>query len=478
MAAERPIAPLHHVACDYPLATPHGSSVRVLLTEDGISQVLLDWFLAPRNRQKSASWQRGYTQAFGLFYDFAKQRGHLYDGTAQQREILSDFAEALLCGTIQTDGSDPTGLYWPKVSFDVADAHVKRLTVLSDYCFENCDTAQLNPWSIADWGKRLAQFRAWDLSNRRSLLRHIGDRQAAWDRAGRVRDVAMRRRPRIDETRPPYFPPDKFADLIRRGFVVPGRHQRRATHQKFHVRDMMIAILQGAGGLRESEPFHLYLDDVREDPRSPGSALVRIHHPSEGKYRTFNPIDRKWHVISREEFLRAQGLCPRHKSGSKHLFAGWKDPLLVREKSGDFYLEVQWFPAWWGKVFWGLYRSYVSDVRPPTSSPFLFVTHEGRGAGSPYKIKQYNKKLARAVKSVGIKPVKETGGTSHGLRHHYGQVLTDADVPQAVIQKAMHHKSPESTAIYTRPDADKVNRILNHAVLRQERIELPILAGA
>lgn len=34
----------------------------------------------------------------------------------------------------------------------------------------------------------------------------------------------------------------------------------------------MIAVLQGAGGLRESEPFHLFLDDVHEDPRRLGSA--------------------------------------------------------------------------------------------------------------------------------------------------------------------------------------------------------------
>ncbi|UMY18515.1 gamma-mobile-trio recombinase GmtY [Methylobacterium organophilum] len=478
MDAERQISPLHHVACDYPLATPHGSSVRVLITEDGVSQVLLDWFLAPRNRQKSGSWQRGYAQAFGLFYDFARQRGHLYAGAGRQHEILSDFAEALLCGTIQPDGSDVSGLFWPKVSFDVADAHVKRLTTLSDYCVEHHGNEPLNPWTTADWGKRLAQFRVWDMGNKRSLLKHAGDRQAAWERAGHARDVAMRRRPRTDATRPPYFPPDKFPDLIRKGFVVPGRDRRGPMHHRFHVRDMMIAILQGAGGLRESEPFHLFLDDVREDPRSPGSALVRIHHPSEGKYRTFNPVDRKWDVKSREEFLRAQGLCPRHKVGSKHLFAGWKDPLLVREKSGDFYLEVQWFPAWWGKVFWGLYRTYVSDVRPSTPSPFLFVTHSGPDAGSPYKIKQYNKKLARAVGSVGVRPVKETGGTSHGLRHHYGQILTDAKVDLAVIQKAMHHKSPESTAIYTRPEADKVNRVLNEAVSRQEQIELPMLAGA
>ena len=79
---------------------------------------------------------------------------------------------------------------------------------------------------------------------------------------------------------------------------------------------------------------------------------------------------------------------------------------------------------------------------------------------------------------MGVPPVKETGGTSHGLRHHYGQILTDAGVPLAVIQKAMHHKSPESTTIYTRPEADKVNRVLNQAVSRQERIDLPMLAGA
>ncbi|TXM93891.1 gamma-mobile-trio recombinase GmtY [Methylobacterium sp. WL116] len=476
MDAERQITPLHHVACDYPLATPHGSSIRVLITEDGVSPVLLDWFLAPRNRNKSRTWQRGYAQAFGLFYDFARQRGHVYERGSNQREVLSDFAEALLCGTIQPGGDDESGLFWPKLSFGVADAHIRRLTKLSDFCVERHGNEALNPWIAADWSERLAQFRLWDVGNQRSLLKHLGDRRAAWDRTAHARDFDLGPGPKIDPSRPPYFPPSKFADLIKDGFSVPSRNGRGPLHLRMHVRDMMIAILQGAGGLRESEPFHLFLDDVREDPRAAGSALVRIHHPSEGKYRTFNRTDRKWHTRSREEFLREQGLCPRHKVGQLNLFAGWKDPLLVKEKSGDFYMEVQWFPVWWGEIFWSLYRSYLR-VRPVTKHPFLFVTHRGADSGGPYTIKQYNKKLARAVGLVGVEPVKETGGTSHGLRHHYGQILADAGVEMTVIQKAMHHKSPESTAIYTRPEADKVNRILSGAVAQQERIELPSLMG-
>lgn len=153
------------------------------------------------------------------------------------------------------------------------------------------------------------------------------------------------------------------------------------------------------------------------------------------------------------------------------MFAGWKRPLLVREKSGDIYMNAHWFPTWWGEIFWDLYKIYIKDIRPHTNSPFLFISNSGPTAGQAYTIKQYNKQPLRAVGRVGVPPHKASGGTSHGLRHMYGQTLTDAGVSQAVIQKAMHHKSDASTAIYTRPDAFKINKILNDAQMPHARIE-------
>lgn len=471
------IIPLHHVACDYPVAIPHGSSVRVVITEDGVSQVLLDWFVAPRNLRKSKTWQRGYAQAFGLFYDFVRQRQGFYRVDAQFLNILSDFAQALLCGTVQIDEDDPTELFWPQLSFDVADAHIKRLSMLSDFCVEQHGAPVINPWSTANWAERLARFRAWDRRNSKSLLKHLGDRRAAWARSGYGRTLTLQRAPCVDRLRPPFFPPDKFPELIKNGFKVRNGTEYGPPHARLHIRDMMIAILQGAGGLRESEPFHLYFDDVREDPRSPGSALVHVHHPSQGKYRFPDALGRGWLIQTREEFLRSRGFCPRHIVGQRRLFAGWKDPLLIREKSGDLYMEIQWFPTWWGLIFWDLYCTYIRYVRPNANNPFLFLSQHGDHAGEPYALKQYNKKLARAISQVGVEASKEAGGTSHGLRHMYGQNLTDAGIPQAVIQKAMHHKSDASTAIYTRPEANKINRLLNEAQAAQPHIILPNLLG-
>jgi len=45
----------------------------------------------------------------------------------------------------------------------------------------------------------------------------------------------------------------------------------------------LITVLLHGGGLRESEPFHLYVSDVAIDPRNTKSALVRLYHPERGK---------------------------------------------------------------------------------------------------------------------------------------------------------------------------------------------------
>ena len=45
---------------------------------------------------------------------------------------------------------------------------------------------------------------------------------------------------------------------------------------------MLITLLLNGAGFRMSEPFHLYLWDVMEDPSHKGRALVLIQHPSWG----------------------------------------------------------------------------------------------------------------------------------------------------------------------------------------------------
>lgn len=224
--SRRGIDSLHHVACDYPIAAANGSSIRVVITSLGVSEALLDWFLTPRNKYKSRLWQHGYAQAFGLFYDFMYQRQRFYESSERFPVAMSDFVEALLCGTVDKDSLDPTGLFWPKASFSVAEAHVKRIIALADFFVERHGAPLLSPWITANWSERIARFRAWDQRNSQSLLKHLGDRKEAWAQTAKVRSVSLPSPPKRTTCVLRIFHQASFVNLSRLASLVGPRHAR------------------------------------------------------------------------------------------------------------------------------------------------------------------------------------------------------------------------------------------------------------
>ncbi len=406
-------------------------------------------------------------RSVGYFYDFSIQARPLYDSRPSPTAFLSDFAYHLLIGTIDADSNDALGLYWPKQPFATVNQHLKNLTLFSDFCERKYGAKSANPWrSNLTFGEQLSRFRAWDRRNEQSLLQNVGSRRAAWKDAGQTRTFALRGSLQHDKDDGVPFPEGRFDELLVSGFVRPGRESRRSVLDKIQIRDAMIALLQRGAGFRESEPFHLYVDDVWENPIKPGSALVRIHHPSESKVSVFNPITERTERVTRENYLKPLGYKPRNRLQGKDR-VGWKDPLLIHDtQTGSYYMEAHWFPEFYGHVFWQLYKAYLS-VRPKTAHPFLFVTERGKNNGEPYKVSQYNKKLERAVRRIGLNYGKPFGTTSHGLRHRYGHDLRFyAKLELPIRQKLLHHKNPNSTGKYGKPQLQEINRELNEATKR------------
>ena len=74
---------------------------------------LLKYFKAHPTRGKS--WQDAAAQAVGLLWDYgiATKTGR---PNRNARKLFKDFALALAKGTVSTDGTDATGLYWPSTS--------------------------------------------------------------------------------------------------------------------------------------------------------------------------------------------------------------------------------------------------------------------------------------------------------------------------------------------------------------------------
>ena len=239
----------------------------------------------------------------------------------------------------------------------------------------------------------------------------------------------------------------------------------------------MITLLLHGGGLRESEPFHLYVSDVAIDPQNPKSALVRLYHPERGRAPAdfIDPLSRKYIEADRETYLRTKwGLEPRNLvSGRFH--AGWKDLLLTDGVAN--YAQVHWFPSAWGELFLSLFKIYISKIRSRHSKhPFLFVSQKASVAGDPYTVDSYRQAHAKAVERCDMVAAKDLGTTPHGHRHGYGQNLVAAKVPKEVIQHALHHKSVESQGTYTTPSLSTVMATLRESEAALNfRINIPNL---
>lgn len=461
------------------LAVP-GGGVRVLVTAGGLVYPLFRYVQSYPDR--SPEWQRKTVRAAGLLFDYATVVP-LPPGLAGRRQYLSGFVSVLLAGTIDDKGEDPLGLFWPSQGRAAVGELVWHLDGFLDYVqLEYPGADALNPSVPASFEERMAALRRLDEKNKHSLLQHLGSGDAARRGAAVTR---LHRRPRahkVAPASPPAFPHEQFDALLWEGFARRGAKESDPPWARWNLRDVMVAILGHHGGLRASDCFHLFVTDVLENPSQPGVAEVRLYHPEDGAAPVLrNGVTRRLERATRTEYLRTQyGLKPRTQlTGTERV--GWKN-LLLEVGAPQLYALVHWTSPEWGRLFWTVYRLYVEHVRPRgLDHPYLFVNlADDRGCagaepafGAPYRLASYDGTggaFARAVRRIGLLPRKKLGTTSHGLRHAYAQILLLAGIPQKVIQVCLHHKSPESQAVYTQLGVAGVNRLLENA--------RPALAGA
>jgi hypothetical protein len=223
-----------------------------------------------------------------------------------------------------------------------------------------------------------------------------------------------------------FFPPDRIWDLLFEGFAVRGR-QRLPLYEQFSLKDILITILLHGGGLRESEPFHLYLSDVGVDVQNPKSAVVRLYHPEQGAAPAdyIDPLAGTYIQGDREEYLRVRWRMQPRNLVEGRFKAGWKDLHLFDQR--EKYALVHWFSSCWGELFLTFFKLYITHCRSQRNlHPFLFVSQKAGFRGDPYTVDSYRQAHARAVRRIGLVPARSMGTTPHGHRHAYGQRLADA----------------------------------------------------
>jgi hypothetical protein len=461
---------------------PEGFSSRVLILqrEDGSVGLFLPLISYHRAfPYRSSSWQDTTARALGLFWDFCLQTKEQGFSAA---DVLRQFALKLRAGTFFTDGSDPTGLYWPSTSQARCQDLIKSIERFADWCIgEGNATASTIAADcvplVSGTPEQATKLLMWSRLAKISMLQHIKVAPKTFRRS-----LVSFDRPATGRDPEPakFFPPQHVERLLWIGHARPGHAAHPNDFWRHNVRDIMIALLDGWGGLRRSEGLHLWMEDVVDDPIDPGHALVVLNHPAESEVELFDRQAGTWRANSRKEFLRQRyGLLPRNEVKRGWYHVGWKGMALDRRCQA----RVFWTDPNAGALFLTLFLGYIRYVRREimrrrsamggADHPFLFVSEEINAAtglvGEPYSEKAYERHHEAAVRRIGLPYAKDAGTTTHGLRHLYGRTLSDLKVPAQAIRMGLHHQSFMSQVVYTAPDHASVNEALRAA---QHQIKL------
>ncbi|MGO7400362.1 hypothetical protein ACCS88_21265 [Rhizobium ruizarguesonis] len=422
------------------------------------------------NWRRSSTWHLYRVRTLGLLIDYtfawlpflrrASARGST-EGV--HRRMLERFAKAILNGTAMLNNGariDGVGLYWrPRAEIEAK----KCLSALTNFLTSLSNDSD-------DWSHAASSWYVDPLSairiahqvvvrNKMSLLAHL---------------AADRDDPAPPHSFPGYFSPIqtsgatyrfpiKFVwDFLFHGFV---RKDGRSN-----VVAQIVAFILFAGGMRASELFHVWVQDVQFVH---GEAFLFLHHPEDAMV-----IDRTGKAVRRKERLLSKGRLPRTQL-RKRDGAGWKG--LDGEADGAL---IHWLPIPELQNHLSLLLAkYLAVDRPNTmrlrasrglsDHDYLFVSpgdgysDGNREIGKPYTMAAFKAAWKRAIRTtarrcndVALTVRKRMGTTIHGARHFYGCFLKTLGCDGELIARCMHHKNTETQRRYTKLSNEEINSIL------------------
>lgn len=417
----------------------------VIYTQNGVLKSYLDYSIYKRN--KSMSWIDASARAVCLLVEFVEFNKTHYKYPA---DLFSAFSEKLFSGTITPNGEDPTGLRWRKRSIQNGNKIISYVTQYSDWL---CDHKELNnkdnlnPWREATSHEERLNWAAYSHKHKNAFLAHTWSKKSAQDKNKLSRNVRYKQEHRGNDNNSALnrFPDEYIDDLIHKGFVKPGVLATAPAYTRLELRDILITMLLHFGGLRRSEPFHLWLEDIELHPENSNEALVCVYEPEIG----LSPMSyTNGRIEVREETLAKNfQLLPRNKyEKSKKVYAGWKNNKLSPSKKN--YMVVNWFEPSTGEQFLFYWRLYLSKQRVSPHKnrkhPYAFTNQ----FGDPYSIDAFERKYKKAIERIGLDFDKDLGTTPHGHRYAYINRLEAAGVSHLFVANAVHHKSIKSQDTY------------------------------
>ena len=471
------------------METAEGLGMPVLwLFKEGRPEIfypLIDYFHDRRGRK--LNWKRRAARSLGLFFDFSGS--FTFDERQSMRNrhsaTLSAFIHALQQGTIPADGVDESRLFWPPMSTNMVTETARHLDYFVDYtknllkdltedhplkalqkAFHGSPTDSSTTVRFLITAKRLSS---------RSFLKHLKeDAIGASEQERRSRQSLGLEKKSIGYQTMKTMPLQLVTDLLSFGFIT--NPNASDLFEREDITAKMVFILLIGGGLRLSEPLHMWFNDVTFPTlKGEGRCLPILRHPSQAL--TYIECEN----CTRMQYLKQRGLYPRNIAQGKSMFAGWKELSTDQNtKSTEVYFiheNLEHLFATYYNYYLNIRRELIGKriATGKSDHPFLFVSNgEDRNSGesyigAPYSEGAFRGAFERALVRVETKsgqPIargKMFGTTPHALRHAYAMILVKCGAPQKAIQRALHHRSILSQDVYTQPEWGEVNAALSAA---------------
>ena len=407
----------------------HKMRLPALVTSQGILISLLEYL---SEKKRSNSWRKKVTAAVAMLLDYIALSGISFSSPTI---LLKSFRNALTNGTIDLDLEDPTGLYWPNRRHEYADDIVVLLTAYADWLAKQPGHSGIimNPIREATTHEEKLNWCAYHHRQDGKLLNHLTSEH---DRNSNhfTREVSRDKSSAIILDEAKRFPREYYNKLLDEGFIIASSRSQE-KHARTDYKSQAMTILMNAGGLRKSELFHIYLDDIEIDTTR-NEAIVRVHHPAygtapKGYSNRKDYLNRKFRMKPRNEYLEEEAL-----------HAGWKAPTTNQQ----MFFAVEFYPPSKAQEFLLAFHNYLLYQRVDAKGrhPFAFTNSNGR----PETINNFQRLHTAAVRRIGLPCSKYHGTTEHGHRHAYGYRLAENGFIQSDIMHAMHHAHPDSCLVY------------------------------
>lgn len=446
-------SPPYHFIAWVRVLSPAGQRSPIIVTDGGDILQEASWFFGTAAVQGlSKSWKEKAAKYIGKFYDYFRARQKLDRTFVVNDRWIDECIMAFRFGTKLESGDDPLRLFWsPWSASNISFA----ISVLKRFCLSTADMfGEENQLARSAFALSTTNAYATEQRKFRSQLLHL---HARTKDSGSARDWRPNRISSVQKGSAKSFQRDLIGPLLFEGCQRPRLLERSGSQvaARYNLSLMLTITLLAGGGLRRSEPFHIFVDDVRHDE-------VRLYDPIRGQMSWIGKMGRP---VSgpRDDYLKEVcGRVPRSlTTGGQH--AGWKSMLMDHGAPYNYSL-VQWIDPNLKKLFFSLFDIYIQQARPNNlKHPYLLVSLDKTNFGQPWTISSFDQAFTSAVRRIGQIPDARSGINPHGLRHLYGQTLTDIGLKPIIIQHAMHHKSIESQLVYTRPSVSKVTDAIERA---------------